>query len=240
MSAERPAYVQFYASDWKGGTAGLPPIVEWTYLQICLFNWDKGEPLPASQFRLVLARNPEWEADLELLIEAGKVIRNHSGAIWVQRAMIEAERAEASLARKKNAGKKGAKKRWENSEEDSTANATAMPNQCDTISNQNQNQNQNQREDKSSPPHSPPTGDDGENGDLIFSVPPDIWKDFKEHRRKLKAPMTARAEKQILKKLEELWHQGHDPTALLEQSIERGWKFVFPIKGDGSGWDFTK
>lgn len=227
MPVDRPSFVQFYPSDWKGGTAGLPLSVEWTYLQICLHNWDKGEALPASQARLAFARNPAWEDDLQLLIDAGKVFRTAGGGLFVKRALAEASRAQAAYEKKSKAGKSGAKKRWENNDMD--GNAMAMPCETDGNPNSNQNQNQNQNDPNGSYPPTPLAGD------LVFSVPPDVWRAFRDHRTKLRAPLTAHAEKLILRKLEDLHRRGHDPTAVLEQSITAGWKGVFELKGNHNG-----
>ena len=55
--------------------------------------------------------------------------------------------------------------------------------------------------------------------------------DFKRHRIKLKAPMTDRAVTLMLSKLDNL-SGGDDEKkiAILNQSIENGWKGVFPLK----------
>jgi hypothetical protein len=220
--AARAVYVSFYPSDWKGGTSLLPPLAEWTYLQICLHNWDCGEPLPDIMLRMVLCRNPDWENDLAWLVNIGKVIKTAGGGYFVRRALAEYQRAKDLIDKKTNAGKKGAEKRWGNKPLDSSAKDSA----CDSNGNQNQNQNQNQS--KANALH-PPTPHD--HGDLIFSVPAEVWRDFKEHRAKIKAPMTERAERGILKKLEELHGKGHDPTEVLDQSIVKGWRDVFEVKG---------
>ena len=58
--------------------------------------------------------------------------------------------------------------------------------------------------------------------------------DFKKHRRQLKAPMTDRAFELMVGKLEKL--SGGDERkkiAILNQSIENGWKGVFELKTDG-------
>ena len=77
--------------------------------------------------------------------------------------------------------------------------------------------------------------DDGANGDLVFSVPPEAWREFRNHRDRLKAPMTQRAETLILKKLETFHAKGHDPTEVLEQSMTRGWRDVFELKDERNG-----
>lgn len=68
---------------------------------------------------------------------------------------------------------------------------------------------------------------------LPTGVAQQLWQDFRDHRRRLRAPMTPRAESILLRQIEELREQGHDPTAMIEQSIARGWKGIFAGDGDG-------
>jgi hypothetical protein len=60
-----------------------------------------------------------------------------------------------------------------------------------------------------------------------------LWDDFKEHRRKLRKPMTLRAEEMVIKKLTFLREQGHDPKHLISLALERGWQSVFPPNEKG-------
>lgn len=65
-----------------------------------------------------------------------------------------------------------------------------------------------------------------------------LWNSYRQHRRALKSPMTDKAEELALRTLEGLMGQGHDPRAVIEQSIERSWKGLFPLKdyqGNGNG-----
>ena len=58
-----------------------------------------------------------------------------------------------------------------------------------------------------------------------------IFAAFKEMRNKLKSPMTAHAVVLIFARLEKLQNEtGHDPNRILDQSIENGWKGVYPLK----------
>lgn len=63
-------------------------------------------------------------------------------------------------------------------------------------------------------------------------VPPDDWRAFDEHRRKAKKPMTDRARQLVVMELDKLRKLGHDPAAVLQQSVRRGWLDVFPLKGE--------
>lgn len=59
-------------------------------------------------------------------------------------------------------------------------------------------------------------------------IPPDSWKEFEDHRKKLRKPMTDRARQLIVAELEKL--KPAEPAQLLAQSIRNGWQDVFPLK----------
>lgn len=67
--------------------------------------------------------------------------------------------------------------------------------------------------------------------DINISCFDSTFNDFKEMRRKVKAPMTKRAENLILKDLEKLSNGDESlKIKILEQSIAQSWKGVFPLK----------
>lgn len=61
-------------------------------------------------------------------------------------------------------------------------------------------------------------------------VEPSAWQAFLESRRAHRAPFTARAAELILGKLEQLRAEGQNPNQCLLQSVERGWRGVFPVR----------
>lgn len=64
----------------------------------------------------------------------------------------------------------------------------------------------------------------------------EIWKEFKEHRKKIGYPMTDLAQKKMLSRLEAI--AGDDvglAVSMLEQSIINGWQGVFEIKKGSVG-----
>lgn len=236
---ERPEYVSLHPSDWLGGCATLPPMAEWVYWQISLYCMDKGEAVPANRLPMILVRyGGDWQGDLDLLIDLGKVHRTAGGAVFVRRSLVEYERADAALKKKRRAGKQGAQKRWGINDKDSNANGNANgdanENRCGTNSSRAE-QSRAEVDDPSDHTTGP--------GDLVFAVDEDTWSAFAEHRVKLKAPLTARASTMIRNELIRLHEQGHDPNAVLRQSVMRGWKGVFPLSGESgngkqSGWRF--
>jgi hypothetical protein len=58
-------------------------------------------------------------------------------------------------------------------------------------------------------------------------LPEPVWSEWMKFRGK---KFTARAQELSLKSLERLHADGNDPTAVIEQSIERGWTGLFPLK----------
>lgn len=66
-------------------------------------------------------------------------------------------------------------------------------------------------------------------------IPAESWTAFVEMRKRLRAPITARAASLIVAKLDRLRQHGHDPGAVLDQSVMNGWRGVFELKEAGNG-----
>jgi hypothetical protein len=60
-------------------------------------------------------------------------------------------------------------------------------------------------------------------------VPLETWNEFLEMRESLRATPTEKAKALLVEKLQKLKCSGQDPKSVLEQSIERSWKGVFPV-----------
>jgi len=63
----------------------------------------------------------------------------------------------------------------------------------------------------------------------------DTWEAFLEMRKKKKAVPTEKAKELLIKELEKLRSEGHDPNEVLNQSIMRNYTGVFPLKGGERG-----
>lgn len=55
----------------------------------------------------------------------------------------------------------------------------------------------------------------------------ELWFEFLRHRKTLKKPMTDYAQQLAFKLLERFRAAGHDPRAVIEQSIFNGWQGLF-------------
>ncbi|CAK0755089.1 hypothetical protein CCP4SC76_2580016 [Gammaproteobacteria bacterium] len=63
-------------------------------------------------------------------------------------------------------------------------------------------------------------------------IDPQTWHDYETHRKALRKPLVNGSIAHVLRDLEKLRAQGHDPNAVLSQSIVRGWVGVFPLHED--------
>ncbi len=74
-------------------------------------------------------------------------------------------------------------------------------------------------------------------------IDPVLWKDWVEHRKEMKRPLTSRAERQLLTRLEAIHRSGRDPNEAIRYSLANGWRGVFedrerkPVRKSGiSDW----
>jgi hypothetical protein len=65
-------------------------------------------------------------------------------------------------------------------------------------------------------------------------IQPDAWKGYEDMRGRIRKPMTDRARKLVIKELEKLRDEGHDPAAVLDRSTLKGWTDVYALKGEAA------
>lgn len=109
MAHARHSYVPFYPSDWMGGTARMGSLQRLVYFEICLFNWDRVAPCPPTELPLIFHDLPDWQAILDTLVKAKKLILDDRG-YWNPRAIDVAEKAFELWRKKSKGGSAGAAK----------------------------------------------------------------------------------------------------------------------------------
>jgi phage replication O-like protein O len=71
-------------------------------------------------------------------------------------------------------------------------------------------------------------------GDVVISLPewldPKLWEDFKTMRKKIKKPMTPKAEELAISKLSRFRAKGLNVTSIIEKSILNDWQDIFEPK----------
>jgi hypothetical protein len=100
---------------------------------------------------------------------------------------------------------------------------------------QKQNQKQKQKQKQITPQEQPPNSPrrSASPPTLPDWLPPELWISWREDRKARRSAMTVDAERLSLQTLTRLREEGHDPKAVIEQSIERRWIGLFPIKQGG-------
>ncbi len=66
-------------------------------------------------------------------------------------------------------------------------------------------------------------------------LPKEPWASFQEMRRKIRAPLTGEAMRLAIGDLEKLRASGQDPGAVLNQSVMRSWRGLFPVEAKKNG-----
>lgn len=60
-------------------------------------------------------------------------------------------------------------------------------------------------------------------------IPADAWQGYLDMRKKVRKPMTARAEQLAINTLQKLVEQGQDAGAVLDQSTMNSWQGLFAV-----------
>jgi hypothetical protein len=68
-------------------------------------------------------------------------------------------------------------------------------------------------------------------------LPNELWKEFKQHRKEMKKPMSELAQKKTINQLEKMKVCGQDIEAVINQSIANGWQGLFELKSQGNGYE---
>jgi len=134
-----------------------------------------------------------------------------------------------------NSGRVGGINKAANNPSNATSNATSNTPQKET---KKEKEIREERKKEAQAPLEIPAGLKPDNFFLPDWVKPEDWLDFSEMRKKQRKPMTERAAKSIIKKLEQFRSQGHDTATILEQSIRNGWQDIYEPKGAGGNNSF--
>lgn len=207
------AGIQFFSfriQDFLGGTSHMDTLEKGAYLMLLLCHYQNGENgLPDDDVRLARMAGLSlkvWSRIRPILAEKFTI----KNSTWEHSNVIDTLR-EVHLV--------SSKQRTKALKRHNTTHAVAVPQQCQHKHKQKQvvldKESKTRRDD--------------------FTLPDWIdendWLDFVEMRGKFKGGFTDRAKKGIIKKLEQLTNEGHDPKVILENSIINSWKDVYPPKG---------
>lgn len=61
-------------------------------------------------------------------------------------------------------------------------------------------------------------------------LPQDSWDDWIEHRKTIGHPVSDSAQRAVIRMIDRLRQDGHDPGEMIDHSIIHGWRGIFPTK----------
>lgn len=227
---------KFFWNDWENDPAlklcGLSAQGLWMRcLCICAKADPKGylvvagRPLsPSDLSSLVGKPEPEVETLLRELLSYGVYSTDRVGRIYSRRMVRDVKRARIAADNGNKGGNPSLSKQSENS---ASVNPPDNPGDKPQEPRATNHKSENKKERASAP--------------MLPSLqfpdwwPTAPWQAFTEVRKKKRAPLTDRAVELLIGALVELRVAGHDPAAVIEQSIMKGWTGFFPLKNNSAG-----
>lgn len=164
----------------------------------------------------------DWKEITDMLVSVGLLHRDNG---FLRSPELERE-ASAAYSKSKHASK-SVRTRWDKHAEsldraDTDVIRTNYERNTPILSNPIQ-------AESNKPPKSPRKPD--EQFEVPSWVPSEPWADFCELRiSRNRKTWTLGAKKRTIAELAKLRNQGHDPGDVLNQSVQRGWMGVFPLK----------
>lgn len=152
-------------------------------------------------------------------------------------ADMEAEMQESEPARS-SAAERQARYRARKKEEETVTRDVTLRNSVTNVTQKEEKEKRikKEKEEPPSPKENPPKGGQKKGGfPLPEGLDPEIWEEFRKHRREKRAVLTPTAEKRALAKLERMRASGTDPTEAVRQSLENGWTGIFEPKEKANG-----
>lgn len=215
--------IQLNIEDFESGTIGMDAREKGAYISllICLYKSSTHE-LPDDDKRLArmaCLEVREWKK-IRVVLEPKFIVYN---GVWKQKRVLQEAVRYAKLSDKNRAN---ALKRNETplpvASQPHSQKAANISNKELVTSNSKKDKSKNAPKKQNIP--------DWLDGEL--------WDEYKSHRKELKKPMSAVAESRAIKKLERWKEQGHDPTMVINTTLENNWiGFVDPdeLKGKRNG-----
>lgn len=213
------AFLALYTGDYLRDTRHLTPLRHGVYLLLLMHSWDQQGPLPLDEQECAGIANCRSADEIEALryVLSKFFIRMDDG--WYnERMQKEIDKAKAISDHRSAAGIKGNQAKAKQLRRKSVAPATTPPPPLPLPS----------PPTSSTPPErakaTPPAVA------LPDWLPVDNWNSYKEMRAKIRAPLTAQGEALALKTLSKLRDQGHNPSQVIDQAVEKSWRGLFPVK----------
>lgn len=227
-TAERGERLNFYPrflGDYMRDTAHLSMLQHGAYTMLLDTYYATGKPLPedmAALYRICKASTALERKAVDVVATAFFPL-NGDGLRHNNRADMEIDRQTERTEVSRMVGNLGGRPKVKKQKPQGSLEQTSGLSTDNRKGSENEtNHNHNQKEQKQGA-FAPPDW-----------VPLEPWNAYVEMRRTIKRPMTKWAAVLAVRTLDTLKAQGHDPSAVLNQSIFNSWQGLFPVHGGGS------
>jgi uncharacterized protein YdaU (DUF1376 family) len=224
-------YMKLYVSDYFGDTRHMSTEQSGAYLHLLMSMWLSGGFIPGDERSLAKLSGLSLRQWRRVRDPIEALLMRDGDMVTQRRLLSERQEADDKCQKKVAAGKASAKAKALKAKPSASTDVGVLLEQNDQQNAHNQNQNQNQNKKEKEPP--------AVAGALVAAVPaivlpawisPEAWQGYCDMRKRKRAPLTDRAKRLVLKELEKLKLQGHDPNAVLDQSAQNAWTAVYPLK----------
>lgn len=224
-------WMPWYVADFLIDTTKLNDAESGSYALLLMHLWNEGGRLPdvdEDLARYARCDPKEWGRKRRARLECFFIIRD---GWWYQkrlsRELVKATNVYESKVENGRRGGRPPKPIETESKPDGSVSLNPTPNRDET-------QPQPQVHTTVSKKQETVVNPKAAASPLPDWLPPEEWAHFERHRVAIKARLTERARVLLLRELGALRERGCDPVAVIEQSIARGWKGLFEVKGRGN------
>ncbi len=233
-------YFEFYPGDYSRDTRHCSLAEHGAFLLLLSAYYATEKPLPADYvalYRMCSAMSPEEQAAVRSVADAFFPVAD-DGLRHNSRADREIPKALARIDKARSNGKLGGRPPKKEPSENPAGFDPVNPDETQRVSGMEPSGHPSGKA-----PHTPYTNQEKEQKrkggraapiELPDWLPADDWEQWHRFRNGRKG-WTAHAKALSLRSLTKLRDDGHDPRAVIEQSIERGWTGLFPVKPSHNG-----
>lgn len=209
-------FYKHHLGDYDGHTAHLTWDEDMAYTRLLRAYYRREKAIPdAEKYRLTRATTKAQRIAVDRVLSE---FFAREGSEWRQkRCDEEIVEYQERATRNREIGRLGGRPK-----ETQTVSRN-NPDVTEKVPKNNPSQNQNQEPEKTKPPFVLPDW-----------VPGEDWKSFDDSRKKLRKPMTNFAKSLVIKELDRLRSEGHDPGEVLRLAVRRGWLDVYAPKTEAN------
>lgn len=228
------AYMPLYTGDYLASTRHLSPTEHGAYLLLLMHCWQTQGPLPLDEHRVAAICNAHSSEDINAMrLVLREFFLVMDDGYYNKRMTEEIAKVNLLSSKRRGAALQSALVRRRKVTKTARASAEQMHSMCSA----NAQQLLVDSDSDSTSRSTSTSASKSDVGGLPEWLPVQTWFDFLEQRKEKNKgkPITERAERALLSKLDRLRKQGQDVSEVLESSLAGEYKSVYPVNTQPAG-----